>query len=167
MKPFVAALLVVLTSGCTLPNAAGPSSTSADRGNIERIEYSISPCRGTCPAYKFTIAAEGAAVFEGERHTALTGRIPVQGGAEVFATVQQALERAKPAHANRSVSAENCRVYYTDQQVLTVEWVGAATQRLSFDLGCNDPSEAGVRQALAAARRQMPIDKLVGRATDF
>ncbi len=160
-------LALLLTAGCAAqPPAAVPAAKSVP-SDVDRIEYSVGRCRGTCPAYRFSIASDGIAFFEGEAHTAAMGQSPVVAGPTLFRSIRDALAAARPEGAERSVSAETCTRFYTDQQVVTVEWTGATTRRLSFDLGCQDEGEAAVRQALSAARRLMPIDAQVGRATRF
>ena len=162
-----AILALILTAGCAAqPQSAAPASKSAP-SDVDRIEYSIGRCRGTCPAYRFSIASDGIAFFEGEAHTAVAGRSPVDAGPTLFRSIRDALAAARPEASERTVSAETCTRFYTDQQVVTVEWTGATTRRLSFDLGCQDEGEAAVRQALSAARRLMPIDAQVGSATRF
>lgn len=162
-----AILALLLTAGCAAqPSSPVPAAKSVP-SDVDRIEYSIARCRGTCPAYRFSIASDGIAFFEGEAHTAATGRSPVDAGPAVFRSIRDALAAARPEAPERTVSAETCTRFYTDQQVVTVEWTGATTRRLSFDIGCQDESEAAVRQALFAARRLMPIDAQVGSATRF
>ena len=165
--PRKAILALLLTAACaTQPQSAVPASKSVP-SDVDRIEYSIGRCRGTCPAYRFSIASDGIAFFEGEVHTAATGRSPVDAGPTLFRSIRDVLAVARPEAPERTVSAETCTRFYTDQQVVTVEWTGATTRRLSFDLGCQDEGEAAVRQALSAARRLMPIDAQVGSASRF
>ena len=162
-----AILALLLTAGCAAQSSSPVPASKSVPSDVDRIEYSIGRCRGTCPAYRFSIASDGIAFFEGAAHTAAAGRSPVEAGPTLFRSIRDALAAARPEATERTVSAETCARFYTDQQVVTVEWIGATTRRLSFDLGCQDEGEGAVRQALSAARRLMPIDAQVGSATRF
>lgn len=160
MRRLAIASLVMLSSACAVIPGEVPQPAKGPAA-VERIEFSRSPCRGTCPAYKFSVTSSGDAVFEGERFTRTLGRVPVQGGPDLFRNVQKALVPAEAA-AGRTVSVENCQAFYSDQPVITIRWIGRTTRELSYDLGCHDPADATVRGAFVAARRAMPIKDLVG-----
>jgi hypothetical protein len=166
---FLACVAATLASGCA-PQAAAPPATAAKAvpSDLDRIGYEISACRGFCPAYKYTIAADGISFFEGERHTRSLGRSPVDGDPMLFRSLKQRLAGIRPA-ADLVLDHENCSAYSTDQQTVTVTWGWGAgeTRTLAYDLGCRDPRYASIREALSESRRLMPIDALVGRATEY
>jgi len=153
-------------AGCV--PATEPLAPKAAPSDLDRIEYSIGPCRGSCPVYSFSIAADGIAFFEGERHTRVAGRVPVDGGPALFQRLKARLAPLRP-DADRSISHDACVAYATDQQTVTVAWNWGAGRRrtLSYDLGCGEERYAPLRRALSELRRELPIDALVGRATEF
>lgn len=159
-----------ILQSCAAPGtlAVQPKSKAAP-SDTDRIEYTISRCRGFCPAYSFAISADGNAHFMGNEHTQQRDELAVAGDPALFARIKAAIAPARPHASKQVISSEGCKVFVTDQQVVTVEWWsgGQAAQTLEFDLGCRDPDVLSVRSALAAARRLMPIDGLVGRATEF
>lgn len=166
-------LIVCLASaafagGCAADSdRPGPQAPLAQTA-IERIDYAVGPCHGTCPAYAVSIMASGGLRFAGERFTAApTGALEVS--AAVFDSIVKALAPAKPTASSRAIARENCAAYATDQQTVTVTWVSKRGERttFAFDLGCHDSANQHLRQALHVARRLMPIDGLVGRATNF
>jgi hypothetical protein len=115
------------------------------------------------------MAADGNAYFEGERHTRTIGKTPVNGTPMLFAELKNRLSAIRPKQGTRAITHENCSVYSTDQQIVTLSWGWGFNEAnvLSFDLGCHGPEHANTRAALSAARRLLPIDHLVGRPTEF
>jgi hypothetical protein len=163
------ALLGFGLAGCAPTLAAGGPASKAVPSDLDRVTYAISSCRGTCPAYTVTIAADGNAFFVGERNTKVPGQAVVDGTPMLFSALKIRLAAIRPKEASQSVSHENCSVYTTDQQVVTVTWGWGfdQTNTLSFDLGCHGPEHASTRAALGDVRKLLPIDHLVGRATEF
>ena len=170
LKALGAASLGLSLSGCVAlsPVDVGPAAKAAP-SDLDRITYSISSCRGTCPAYTFFIAADGNSDFEGERHTSTTGRASVDGTPMLFKELGSRLAAIRPTGPDLAVSHNNCSVYSTDQQVVTVTWGWGHDKAnvLDFDLGCRGPEHLETRKALSDVRRLLPIDGLVGRATEF
>lgn len=160
-------LAVLASCAATVP-VASPPATKAVPSSLDRITYELGGCRGFCPAYSFSIAADGNAHFEGIQNTAVAGAVPVDATPFAFRDVVQALAPARP-DGERVVTATNCENYSTDQQEVTVSWErsGKVVDRLVFDLGCRDPSQATVRAALKSARAHFPVDDKIGRATEF
>jgi len=146
-----------------VPSAKAPPS------DLDRIGYKVGPCRGTCPVYSFSIAADGISYFVGERHTATAGRVAARGDPTLFNRLKALLQPLRPDAGNRAIQQDNCEPYYTDQQVVTLTWGWGndESRSLSLDLGCADPRHAAVRDTLSRVRRSLPIDDYVGRATPF
>ena len=155
-----------LVAGCS--TATLRPSAKAAPADVDRIVYEIGPCRGTCPVYSVSIVADGITYFEGLQHTARSGRVPADGTPSLFAAVRDRLARVRPAHSE-TISHPQCTLYATDQQVVTVTWMGSNREpvSLAFDLGCRDERFAELRASFSAARRLLPVDAFVGRATDF
>jgi hypothetical protein len=78
----------------------------------------------------------------------------------LFAELKNRLSAIRPKQGTRAISHENCSVYSTDQQIVTLSWGWGFNEAnvLSFDLGCHGPEHANTRAALSAARRLLPID---------
>ncbi len=158
-----------LASGCVPAASRVAPAAKAAPSDLDRIGYAVGPCRGSCPVYSFTIAADGIAFFEGKRNTKVIGRVPVAGGPALFQQLKASLMPLRPGAADRIISHEQCIAYSTDQQTVTVEWGWGSDEArtLSFDLGCHEESYASIRKALWDVRRLLPVDKLVGRTTEF
>jgi hypothetical protein len=159
---------VVALGACTTAGVPTGPSNKAAPSDLDRIVYEVSSCRGFCPSYRFTIATDGNAHFEGLRSTRVAGRTPVNATPMLFAEIRESLAPARAAES-RNVTSENCSNYVTDLQTVTVAWekAGEVQSSLAFDLGCHDPRFDGVRRSLAAARKLFPINGAVGRVTDF
>lgn len=168
MRPdrHAAAVLLALLTAC-----ASTPSDPLDRGGtaVDRIVYELGPCRGFCPSFTVSIDADGEGQFVGNAHTRVGGKASFDGSPALFRDVERALAPARPTTAERTISHDGCEPYATDQPQVTVRWErnGRPTSRLTYDLGCRDERLAPVRSALAAARKQLPIDTLVGRSTEF
>jgi hypothetical protein len=160
---------VALCSGCAPVAHEAAPATKAPPSEVDRIGYAVGPCRGTCPVYSFSIAADGISYFVGERHTARTGRVAARGDPMLFNRLKELLQPLRPDAGDRAIQQEDCAPYYTDQQVVTLTWGWGSDERssLSLDLGCADPRHAAVRDTLSRVRRLLPIDDYVGRATPF
>ena len=156
-------------SGCASTSATGDLAAKAAPSDLDRIGYAISSCRGTCPAYAVRIAADGNARFVGERNTQVAGEAVVDGTPMLFARLKARLSAIRPTQPLSTISHDNCSSYSTDQQVVTVTWGWGADKEtaLSFDLGCHGPEHVAVREVLREVRQLLPIDHLVGRATEF
>jgi hypothetical protein len=171
----IALRAATLSFGIALSGACAPVTTEAAPAakaapsDLDRIGYAVGPCRGTCPVYSFSIAADGISYFVGERHTATSGRMAARGDPMLFNRLKALLQPLRPAAGDRTIQQEDCEPYYTDQQVVTVTWGWGSNQEnsLSLDLGCADPRHAAVRDTLSGVRRLLPIDDYVGRATLF
>lgn len=150
-----------MDAGAPLVKPAPPSA--------DCIEYSVGSCREFCPAYTFAISRDGHAAFQGLAHTAVDGVVTVGASPAAFILTEAALARSHPPATERTVGSQSCRRFAPDQQVVTVVWWsgGKEDQKLVFDLGCLGPDFEVVRSGLVAARKLMPIDSLVGRATEF
>jgi hypothetical protein len=165
----IVGILAIGLGGCvSITPGRGPTAKAVP-SDLDRITYSISSCRGACPAYTVTIAADGSAFFVGERNTEVQGKAVVEGTPMLFQQLKARLATIRPHERLRSVSHENCSAYSTDQQVVTVTWGWSSdsANALSFDLGCHGLEHASTRAALRDVRRSLPIDHLVGRSTEF
>lgn len=158
----------LLVGACATDPAPSRSSSKAAPSELDRIGYEISACRGFCPSYRFSISTDGNAHFEGLRSTRVAGHAPIDATPRLFRDIRDSLATARTAE-NRNITLDNCSNYTTDQQVVTVTWekAGKIQSSLVFDLGCHDPRYGEMRRSLAAARKLLPIDEAVGRATDF
>ncbi|QAY77958.1 DUF6438 domain-containing protein [Sphingosinicella sp. BN140058] len=170
MRPILSSLALPLAC-CGLAACAtnsSPARPKAAPADVDRIVYEVGPCHGTCPVYSVSIVADGITYFEGRQHTATNGRAPAEGTPMLFSAVRDSLAAVRPSESE-TISHPQCQTYATDQQVVTVTWMGSnrAPVSLAFDLGCRDERYGEIRKSLAAARRLLPIDTLVGRVTEF
>jgi hypothetical protein len=115
------------------------------------------------------MAADGNAYFEGIRHTKAAGRAVVNGNPMLFQEIKRRLSGIRPTSSLASVGHENCSVYSTDQQVVSVTWGWGYNEKnvLNFDLGCHAPAHALTRRTLNEVRQLLPINELVGKETEF
>lgn len=160
---------IALCGACAPVTPDAVPAAKAPPADLDRIGYAVGPCRGTCPVYSFSIAADGISYFVGERHTATTGRVAARGDPMLFKRLKALLQPLRPVAGDRVIQEEDCAPYYTDQQVVTVTWGWGSDEKnsLSLDLGCADPRHAAFRDTLSRVRRLLPVDDLVGRATPF
>ncbi len=167
MRLIRSALAVVASA--TLASCAMPLIDRGGGGiqahSPDEIVYSISPCRGFCPAYNVRVREDGRATFEGVVHTATKGQVALRTNEGLFSDLARQLTAVRPDASQRTISHENCTVYATDQQVVSVIWLraGKRISELTYDLGCQDEALAPLRRSLAEARRRLPIDALVGK----
>jgi hypothetical protein len=77
--------------------AEAAPAAKAPPSDLDRIGYAVGPCRGTCPVYSFSIAADGISYFVGERHTATTGRVAARGDPMLFNRLKELLRPLRPA----------------------------------------------------------------------
>lgn len=163
----LALLLACSGLGACATNSSLPSP-KATPAEVDRIVYEVGPCHGTCPVYSVSIVADGITYFEGRQHTATNGRAPADGTPMLFTAVRDALAGVRPAQSE-AISHPQCETYATDQQVVTVTWMGSNSTpvSLAFDLGCRDERYGEIRKSFATARRLLPVDALVGRVTEF
>lgn len=134
---------------------------------LAEIIYTTEPCYGTCPVYSVTVSNRGMpGVFEGVRHTAVTGRreFPLQPADFNRFSVALADARAADPRAYESNGA-NCKLMVTDAPSVTVTFREgtAAPRTFRYYYGCRDPQNAKLAESLRRAPTLLPIVALIGK----
>lgn len=154
------ALCALPLSACGTSNAVADSSAarSTNAAAPTRVTLERTPCYGTCPVYRVTVAEDGAVVFEGVQHVDSVGRYTDR----IDARLVVELARAAREHGyfdldDKYAEGEaNCEAYATDAPtVITSITTGELFKRIEHDLGC-----AGAPRRLYDLERR--IDEIVG-----
>ena len=92
------------------------------------LEYSKSPCYGTCPHFTMSVYEGGWTIFEGKQHTAKEGTTIVQLTADQLATLRQQFQAAdlwscEKSYGDRIMDIPTTTVhYFEDQRDRSVQW---------------------------------------------
>lgn len=103
--------------------------TAAQIRNLPKIlEYSKSPCYGTCPHFTMSVHEGGWTIFEGKQHTVKEGTAIVQLSTEQLANLQQQCQAAdlwscEKSYGDRIMDLPTTTVYFFDnKREKTVQW---------------------------------------------
>jgi hypothetical protein len=157
----LAALLLWLTA-CAPRRAVSPAENSAETDVTATpvITLERTPCFGSCPVYRLSVAPSGTVTYEGKAHVRKLGtaiaQIPKQ---RVDALIAELEKGGYLWFANRYTSAEpTCGRYSTDSpSVITSVTISGRTKRIEHDYGCG-----AAPGALVVLERR--IDEALGSA---
>lgn len=155
-------------TGATMLLAGCATTTDAGRPvaiESEAITYETAPCFGTCPVYAVTVRPDGSGVFDGRRHTAVSGTRAFTASPAAYRAFAATLAPYRPV-GERLVQpgTPECRNSPTDMPSVDVRWneISGASHHLSFYRGCGQGNEA-MAAALAAAPDLLPIADYIGK----
>ncbi len=139
---------------------ASTAQAAAPAGDSAAVTLERTPCFGTCPVYRVSVARSGAVQFVGTHHVARPGTSTDDIGPERADSLMKALEAGGYFDfADEYVmNAPACGQYATDSPtVITSVTAGGRTKRIRHDYGC-----FAAPQALAAFEQL--IDEVTGTA---
>ena len=150
------ALLLAAVASC----APRPPVAEAVPDTSAVVTLERTPCFGTCPVYRVSVARSGAVQFTGTHHVARQGTATDDIGPERADSLVKALEAGGYFDfADEYVmNAPACGQYATDSPtVITSVTAGGRTKRIRHDYGC-----FATPRALAALEGL--IDEVTGTA---
>ena len=162
--PGIARLLLAVAVGACAPRTpaveAAPDSSTAQSGapggDSAAVTLERTPCFGTCPVYRVSVAPSGAVRFVGTHHVARQGAATADMGRERVDSLVRALEAGGYfGFADEYVmNAPACGQYATDSPtVITSVTAGGRTKRIRHDYGC-----------FAAPRDLSALERLIDEA---
>ncbi|AOH84926.1 hypothetical protein AWL63_14120 [Sphingomonas panacis] len=163
---------VKLAAACGALAALGACATAAPgvapapaAGAPTSIAISVGPCFGFCPVYDVRVAADGAVVFTGERHTAVLGTRERRAAPDVYRALAADLAPFRPADG--STTAVPCTVSITDMATYTITWTGAAGQQTvaTHRGGCREGAGRDLDVVLRAVPQRLGIEDWMRQTT--
>jgi len=145
--------------------ALGAGLLAAPAGALAQssIAYETGPCFGTCPVYRVTVRANGRGLFEGIRHTAVTGQRRFRIPPHRYHIYALYLRRLRPASGSvRMDSGPQCQPMVTDLPSAEVTWTGPGTQSFYYYFGCAPQRHRAIADRLRRAPRLLPIAGFIG-----
>ena len=154
-------LSAFLLAGCK----AAPKPAEPQPVEPQTIEYETAPCYGLCPVYRVTVASDGAGIFTGMQHTAVTGDRKFVVKRDQFAAFAKTLAPYRPKGTrNITPGQPDCVDAATDMPSVDVQWKsGAATDKLTLYYGCNLETGKPMAEALRTAPEALPIADFIGK----
>lgn len=137
---FVAFSLLAMSACKKEPNLdVSPSLSAADTSLVASLERG--PCRGSCPAYKVEVWADGRVRFDGVRSVATIG---MRRGTTTPAAIKQlmksvAVSEFATADTAYVMDSKGCGSYATDLPVSKLTFrVGTKLKTIEHDPGCRN-----------------------------
>ena len=139
------------------------SIEGSEAWGVQAVSFHSGPCYGTCPVFEYRINQDGAALFDGEKFTAVEGEQAAPGGRDMFLRIISTLAPVRPQNGDRVIDRDLCQPFATDMITYTVVWETVeGEQRLSYYNGCADERFMDVKRTLAEVRAMLPVGALIG-----
>ena len=164
-RPLPLLVLGLAFSGCTsrpAPDGSPPagSSAAAPAAPFSMVTFERTPCFGTCPVYRLSVAGDGTVRFTGTNNVDSVGTYTTLISRASVASLGRAFDDARyfELDAKYGYGEANCREYGTDAaRILTSIATPAKSKSIDHDLGCGN-----VPARLADLYRK--LDTIVGTA---
>lgn len=161
-------LLIALPLGCEAPRESAQTQSREINPELtgrpwNRIEFTITECYGTCPAFTLSIGPDGKGEFDGGHFVRVRGKREFEASPEQISAFVSRLQPFRPKGSAR-YDYENCSVgVATDNPTIRVRWTGSQTEdSLDWYTGCDEPALVKISPNLYEAWKELPIQELVG-----